>query len=106
MSGFYLSAIGDDENNQQAAEEIPASILASLSDDKLTGFGLRLVLTAHAAIPRESELDFLADAAFVPPPAKKSKPRKEKTPTPKEATKPAGTASPKKPKKRPNNTNH
>jgi ParB family chromosome partitioning protein len=50
----------------------------------LTGFAVRLVLTAHAAVPRESELDFLAEAeaAFVPPPPKKnSKPKKAKAPT-------------------------
>jgi ParB family chromosome partitioning protein len=63
------SYIGDDENNQQSAEEILASVLASLADDKLTGFALRLVLTAHAAIPNEGQLDLLAEAeaAFAPP---------------------------------------
>lgn len=77
--------LGDDENNQQSAEEILASILASLPEDKLTGFALRLVLTAHAAIPRGGELDFLAEAeaAFVPPPPRKAgKPKKAKTATP------------------------
>jgi ParB family chromosome partitioning protein len=73
--------IGDDENNQQTAEEILASILASHADEKLTGFALRLVLTQHAAIPSEGEIDFLAEAeaAFVPPtPEKSSKPKKAK----------------------------
>jgi ParB family chromosome partitioning protein len=76
--------IGDDENNQQTAEEILGSTLASLSEDKLTGFALRLVLTVHTAIPRESELDFLAEAeaAFVPTlPARNSKPKKAKSAT-------------------------
>jgi ParB family transcriptional regulator, chromosome partitioning protein len=76
--------VGEDENNQQTAEEILVSILTSLPDDKLTSFALRLVLTAHAAIPRESEFDFLAEAeaAFVPPPKKNSKPKKAKAATP------------------------
>jgi ParB family chromosome partitioning protein len=81
--------IGDDENNQQTVEEILASTLASLSDDNLTGFAVRLVLTAHAAIPRESEFDFLAEAeaAFVPlPPKKNSKPKKDKAPAPAKAS--------------------
>ena len=85
--------VRDDENNQQEIEEILASTLASLPDDKLTGFGLRLVLTAHTAIPRESELDFLveAESAFVPPPPKEnSKPKKAKTTTPTNTT-PEGT---------------
>ena len=93
--------IGDDENL--------ASILASLSDDKLTGFALRLILTQHAAIPRESEVDFLAEeeAAFVrPPPKKSSKPKQTKAPTTEEARKPANTPSPKKLKKRPNNASY
>jgi ParB family transcriptional regulator, chromosome partitioning protein len=72
--------LGDDESNQQTAEEILVSILASLPEDKLTGFALRLVLTQHAAIPPESEFDFLAEAeaAFVPLQLKKSKPKKAK----------------------------
>ncbi len=43
--------------------------LDGLADDKLTGFALRLVLTGHTSIPRESEIDFLseAEAAFAPP---------------------------------------
>ena len=82
--------IGEDENNQQTVEEILASILASLSDDKLTGFALRLVFMQHAAIPSEGEIDFLAEAeaAFVPPPpekkakTKKAKAAKSATPKP------------------------
>lgn len=86
--------IGDDENNQQTSEEILASTLASLPDDKLTGFALRLVLTAHTAIPHGGELDYLADAeaAFVPPPpAKVNKPKKVKAPKPVKASSRKGT---------------
>ena len=60
---------GDNENNQQTAEEILLSTIDGLTDEKLTGFALRLALTGHVAIPRESEFDFLTEAetAFVPP---------------------------------------
>ena len=39
----------NDENNQQTSEEILLSTIDGLPDDKLTGFALRLVLTAHTA---------------------------------------------------------
>src|SRR5258705_9825108 len=41
-----------DENNQQTSEEILLSTIDGLPDDKLPGFALRLVLTAHTPIPR------------------------------------------------------
>ena len=68
----YLAA--NDENNEQSSEEILLSTIDGLPDDKLTGFALRLVLTGHTAIPRESEIDFLteAEAAFVPPQPKRT----------------------------------
>jgi ParB family chromosome partitioning protein len=95
--------IGDDENNQQSAEEILSVLLASIPDDKLTGFALRLVLTSHASIPRQGEFDYLTDAeaAFLPPPPKKSsKPKKAKAATPaKEAKKPVASAAPAKRRK-------
>jgi ParB family chromosome partitioning protein len=74
----------NDENNQQTSEEILLSTIDGLPDDKLTGFALRLVLTAHTAIPREGEIDFLteAEAAFAPPQPKKTASKKAKTPTP------------------------
>jgi ParB family chromosome partitioning protein len=94
--------VADDENNQQSAEEILSMVLASIPDDKLTGFALRLVLTSHASIPRQGEFDYLADAeaAFLPPPPKKSsKPKKAKAAPPtKEAKKPVASAAP--PKRR------
>jgi ParB family transcriptional regulator, chromosome partitioning protein len=66
--------VDDDENNQQSAEEILSVLLASIPDEKLTGFALRLALTAHASIPRQGELDYLAEAeaAFIPKPPKKT----------------------------------
>ena len=75
----------DDENNQQTSEEILLSTIDGLPDDKLAGFALRLVLTAHTAIPRESELDYLAEAetAFTPPQPRKTASKKTTTtPTP------------------------
>jgi len=46
----------------------------SLEDEKLTGFALRLALTSHVAIPREGEVDFLAEAeaVFLEPQPKKA----------------------------------
>ena len=60
--------VGDDENNHQTAEEILLFTLHALADEKLTGFGLRLVLTGRTDIPSEGEFDLLAEAeaAFVP----------------------------------------
>ncbi len=66
--------VGEDENNQQTAEEVLLSIIGGLTDDKLTGFALRLALTGHTAIPSEEEIDLLAEAetAFVLPKPKKT----------------------------------
>ena len=57
--------VGDDENNQQTPEEVLASTLTSLPDEKLTSFALRLALTGHMDIPREGDFDFLAEAESV-----------------------------------------
>jgi len=73
---------GDNENNQQTAEDILLSTIDDLTDDKLTGFALRLALTGYIDIPREGEFDFLTEAevAFVPPqPKTEKKPRKAPT---------------------------
>jgi ParB family chromosome partitioning protein len=78
----------NDENNQQTSEEILLSAIDGLPDDKLTGLALRLVLTAHTTLPRESEIDFLteAEAAFAPLQPKKTASKKAKTPTTIKAT--------------------
>jgi hypothetical protein len=52
----------NDENNERTSEEILLSAIDGLPDDKLTGFALRLVLTAHTPIPREGKLDLLPEA--------------------------------------------
>jgi ParB family transcriptional regulator, chromosome partitioning protein len=58
----------EDENNDKSAEEILLATVDGLTDDKLTGFALRLVLTGNIPIPREGEVDSLTEAetAFVP----------------------------------------
>src|SRR6201996_3380660 len=70
-----------DENNQQTAEEVLTSILGGLEDEKLTGFALRLVLTTHAGIPRENEIDSLIEAeqVFAPRQPKKLEAKKVAT---------------------------
>ena len=70
--------VGNDENNQQTTCDVLASALASLPDEKLTGFALRLALTRHTDIPRESDFDFLAEAESVllPRPPKKGAAKK------------------------------
>jgi ParB family transcriptional regulator, chromosome partitioning protein len=80
--------------NSAPAEEILLSAIDGIHNDKLTGFALRLALTGHVAIPREGEVDFLAEAetAIAPPQPKNavSKKPKGKTPMPiKAASKPA-----------------
>ncbi len=79
--------VGDDENNQQTPEEVLALTLNSLPDEKLTSFALRLALTGHTDIPRESDFDFLAEAerVFAPVQPKKSDAKKAKTKTPTKA---------------------
>ncbi len=78
-----------DENNQQTAEEVLTSVVDGLEDEKLTGFALRLVLTTHAGIPRENEIDSLTEAeqVFAPPQPKKAE-AKKKVATKKAAKKP------------------
>ena len=71
---------GDDENHHKSAEEILLGVVDSLSDDKLTGFALRLVLTGSTPIPRNGEADSLTDAAAAFLPAKpKKKATKQQT---------------------------
>jgi ParB family chromosome partitioning protein len=47
-----------DENVQQSEEEIVLAALDNTTDEKLTGFALRLVLSDHVGIPHESQPDF------------------------------------------------
>jgi ParB family chromosome partitioning protein len=54
-----------DENTQQSDEEIVQAALEGTADDKLTGLALRIVLSDHLGIPRESQPDLLSEAAQV-----------------------------------------
>jgi ParB family chromosome partitioning protein len=80
---------GDDEDDQRCAEEVLLTTLGGLSEDQITGFALRLAFSGHTAIPREGEIDFLAEAeaALVTPEprepagAKKAKAPIEAAPT-------------------------
>ena len=95
-----------EENNdhQQTPEEILAMALSQTPDEKLTSFALRLALTGYVTIPRENELDFLAEAEamFVPPPPAKKKPKPNKPTLIKGSTQASPKAAPKKatPKKK------
>jgi ParB family chromosome partitioning protein len=89
-----------EENNdhQQTPEEILAAALSQTPDEKLTNFALRLALTGYVTIPRENDLDYLAEAeaAFVPPTPTKKKPKANKPTLIKASTKASPKAAPKK----------
>jgi len=76
---------GGDDNDKRTAEEVLLAAIDSLGDEKLTAFALRLALTSHVAIPREGEVDFLAEAEAVfleLPQPKKASSKKAGKPTP------------------------
>jgi ParB family transcriptional regulator, chromosome partitioning protein len=77
------------EDSDKTSEVILLTALEGLADDKLTGFALRLVLTQHNPIPREAEIDLLAEAevAFATPKPRKTASKKVKKPTPIKASK-------------------
>ena len=87
-----------DENERRSAEEVLLSTIDNTADDRLTRFALRLALSGHVGIPRESELDFLteAEAVFAPPQPKKKSSNKAETPRPIKATEASPTPKPKK----------
>ncbi len=82
---------GGDENDQRTAEETLLAAIDALADEKLTGFALRLALTSHVAIPREGEVDSLAEAedVFLQPQPKKTSSRKAAKASPIKARKTA-----------------
>ena len=71
---------GDDENHEQTEQEIVLSALGNTADEKLTSFALRLALTDHLGLPRDTDPDLLseAEALFAPPQAKPNKANKAK----------------------------
>ena len=89
---------GEDNDHQRTPEEILATALSQTPDEKLTSFALRLALTGYVTIPRENELDFLAEAeaVFVPPPPAKKKPKPNKPTLIKGSTQASPKAAPKK----------
>jgi ParB family chromosome partitioning protein len=91
----------DNENEQRTAEEVLLTSIHALTDDKLTGFAVRLALAGHRGILREGEVDFLTEAenVFKPKPAAKPKPSKAKKAAPiKAAAQPVKKVVIKKPK--------
>ena len=78
VAEFY---VGADENNQQTPEEVLSSTIATLPDNKLTEFALRLVLTGHSDLPRENDIDLLtqAEAVFVVTEPTKAQAKKQKS---------------------------
>jgi len=62
---------GDDESQEQTEQEIVLAALGNTADEKLTSFALRLALTDHLGLPRDTDPDLLseAEALFAPPQA-------------------------------------
>ena len=89
---------GENNDHQQTPEEILAAALSQTPDEKLTIFALRLALTGYVTIPRENDLDYLAEAeaAFVPPQPAKKKHKTNKPTLIKDSTKASPKAAPKK----------
>ena len=56
------SHFAGDENRQHTDEEIVLEALSGTAEEKLTGLALRLVLSDHVGIPRETQVDLLAEA--------------------------------------------
>jgi ParB family chromosome partitioning protein len=71
---------GDDENHEQTEHELVLSALDTTADEKLTSFALRLALTDHLGLPRDTDPDLLSEAEtlFAPPQVKPKKANKAK----------------------------
>jgi ParB family chromosome partitioning protein len=59
LEGVASHFAGEDENHEQTEQEIVISALDSTADEKLTSFALRLALTDHLGIPRDTDPDVL-----------------------------------------------
>ena len=69
----------DPDNDCRSAEEVLLTAIDAVAEDKLTGFTVHLALAGHRGIPREDELDFLAEAEAAFLPKDKTKAGKGKT---------------------------
>ncbi len=73
------------ETTDEPTDALLLAVIEGTPDEKLTVFALRLALTHHKAMPRDEEIDFLAEAKLVfnpPKPVKAPKPKNSKAPTP------------------------
>jgi ParB family chromosome partitioning protein len=73
----YLST---DENEQRSDDEVVLAALTTTADERLTGFGLRLVLADHIGIPQDNQSDLLSEAesVFAPKKTRTTKPNGSK----------------------------
>jgi ParB family chromosome partitioning protein len=69
---------GNDENYEQTEQEIVLAALGNTADEKLTSFALRLALTDHLGLPRDTDLLTEAETMFAPDQAKPKKASKTK----------------------------
>ncbi len=71
---------GDEGNHEQTEQEIVLAALGNTADEKLTSFALRLALTDHLGLARDTTPDLLseAEALFAPPQAKPKRANKPK----------------------------
>lgn len=87
-----------DKDVPRSTEEVLLAAIATTADDKLSHFAVRLALSGQVGIPREDEMDFLAEAGtvFTPPLKKVKAPKSGKPPVklvkPKPQTKKPKTA--------------
>jgi ParB family chromosome partitioning protein len=60
VAAFFAN--NEANTDQRSPEEVLLREVDGLNEEKLTGFALRLALTAHRDIPVEGDIDFLAEA--------------------------------------------
>jgi len=90
----------EDYSNERAPEEVLLLTIDGLADEKLTGFALRLALTAHRDRPEQGDYDLLkeADSAFPEPQIEEASPaKKRKAPNAKKALAKPHSAAKKRP---------
>lgn len=55
----------DEPDDRRSADEVLIAAIDGLTDDKLTGFAVRLALSGHRGIPPDGEADYLTEADAV-----------------------------------------